>query len=49
MTVFKRVKRGFPREAVGNVVVIDVQKSTSTVKVLSCRDAVEVGFQVQTK
>ena len=49
LTVFKRVKRGFPREAVGNVVVIDVQKSTSTIKVLSCRDAVEVGFQVQTK
>ena len=49
LTVFKRVKRGFPREAVGNVVVIDVQKTTSTVKVLSCRDSVEVGFQVQTK
>ncbi len=49
LTVFKRVKRGFPREAIGNVVVIDVQKTTSTVKVLSCRDSVEVGFQVQTK
>lgn len=49
LTVFKRVKKGLPREAVGNVIVIDVQKSTSTVKVLSCRDSVEVGFQVQSR
>jgi hypothetical protein len=49
LTVFKRVKRGLPREAVGNVVVIDVQKNTSTVKVLSCRDSIDIGFQVQTK
>jgi hypothetical protein len=49
LTVFKRVKNGLPREAIGNVAVIDVQKNTSTVKVLSCRDSVEVGFQVQTK
>jgi hypothetical protein len=49
LTVFKRVKQGLPREAIGNVIVIDVQKATSTVKVLSCRDSVEVGFQVQTK
>jgi hypothetical protein len=49
LTVFKRVKKGLPREAVGNVIVIDVQKATSTVKVLSCRDSIEVGFQVQSK
>lgn len=49
LTVFKRVKSGLPREAIGNVVVIDVQRNTSTVKVLSCRDSIEVGFQVQTK
>jgi hypothetical protein len=49
LTVFKRVKKGLPREAVGNVVVIDVQKNTSTVKVLSCRDSIDIGFQVQTK
>ena len=49
LTVFKRVKTGMPREAIGNVVVIDVQKATSTVKVLSCRDSIEVGFQVQTR
>jgi hypothetical protein len=49
MTIFKRVKIGVPREAIGSLVVIDVQKRTSTVKLLSCRDAVEVGFQVQTR
>ena len=49
LTVFKRVKNDLPREVIGNVVVIDVQKATSTVKVLSCRDSVEIGFQVQTK
>ena len=49
LIVFKRVKEGMPREVIGNVVVIDVQKTTSTVKVLSCRDSVEVGFQVQSR
>ena len=49
MTIFKRVKKGVPREAIGNLVVIDVQERTSTVKLLSCRDAVEVGFEVQTR
>lgn len=49
MTIFKRVKIGVPREAIGSLVVIDVQKGTSTIKLLSCRDAVEVGFQVQTR
>jgi hypothetical protein len=49
LTVFKRVKSDLPRDAIGNVVVIDVQKNTSTVKVLSCRDSIEIGFQVQSK
>jgi hypothetical protein len=49
MTIFKKVKKGVPREAIGNLVVIDVQQKTSTIKVLSCRDSVEIGFQVQTR
>jgi hypothetical protein len=49
MTIFKRVKKDVPREAIGSLIVIDVQGRTSTVKLLSCRDAVEVGFQVQTR
>lgn len=49
LTIFKRVKKGVPREAIGNLVVIDVQDRTSTVKLLSCRDSVEIGFEVQTR
>ena len=49
MTIFKRTRKDLPREAVGNLVVLDLQAKTSTVKVLSCRDSVEVGFQVQTR
>jgi hypothetical protein len=49
MTIFKRVKNDLPREAIGSLIVIDVQPKTSTVKLLSCRDSVEIGFQVQAK
>lgn len=49
LTVFKRVKKDVPRLAIGNVVVIDLQPKTATIKVLSCRDTVEEGFEVQSK
>jgi len=49
LTVFKRASPNLPREAVSNVVVIDLQKRTATVKLLSGRDAVEIGDEVQTK
>ncbi len=49
LTVFKRARPNLPREAVGNVVVIDVQNRTSTVKLLSVRDAIEQGDEVQAK
>ncbi|MDH4196576.1 MAG: hypothetical protein OEW05_04140 [Candidatus Aminicenantes bacterium] len=49
LTVFKRAAPNLPREAVGNLVVIDLQKQTATVKLLSSRDAVEMGDEVQTK
>jgi len=49
MTIFKRVKSDLPREAIGSLIVIDAQPKTSTVKLLSCRDSVEIGFQVQAK
>jgi hypothetical protein len=48
LTIFKRARKDLPREAIGNLVVVDVQSKTSTVKILSCRDSVEPGFQVQT-
>lgn len=49
LTVFKRAQQNLPREAVGNVVVIDVQNRTATIKLLSVRDAVETGDEVQAK
>lgn len=49
LTVYKRARKNLPREAVGNVVVIDVQNRTATVKLLSVRDAVETGDEVQAK
>jgi len=49
LTVFRQKKASLPREAIGNVVVVDVQKKTATVKILSCREAVEKGDIVQVK
>jgi hypothetical protein len=49
MTIFRQKKANFPREAIGNLVVIDTQKKSSTVKLLSCREAVEKGDIVQVK
>lgn len=44
--IFRQVKKGAPLKIFGNSVVIDVQEKTSTIKVLSSRDAVEIGDQV---
>ncbi|MGB9892927.1 MAG: hypothetical protein ACPLRA_00830 [Candidatus Saccharicenans sp.] len=49
MTIFRQKKPNFPREAIGNLVVIDVQKNTSTVRILSARETVEKGDVVQVK
>jgi hypothetical protein len=47
LTVFHRAQPNLPREAVGSMIIIDVRGATSTVKVLSCRDVVEAGDEVQ--
>ncbi len=47
LTVFHRAKPNLPREAVASLIIIDVRGATSTVKVLSGRDTVEVGDEVQ--
>jgi hypothetical protein len=47
LTVFHRAQPNLPREAVGSMIIIDVRGATSTVKVLSCRDAIEAGDEVQ--
>lgn len=49
LTVFRRAKPNLPREAFASLIVIDVRGATSTVKVLSARDAIEVGDEVQLK
>jgi hypothetical protein len=49
LTVFKRVQKDVPRQAIGNIVVIDIQPKTATFKVLSSRDSLEIGFGVQSK
>ncbi|MGB8952724.1 MAG: hypothetical protein WCC06_08695 [Candidatus Aminicenantales bacterium] len=49
MTIFKRIKEDLPREAVGNLIVIDVGWETSTVKILSCKEAIVLGHEVQVK
>jgi len=47
LTVFHRAQPNLPREAVGSIIIIDVRGATSTVKILSCRDAIEAGDEVQ--
>jgi hypothetical protein len=49
MTVFKKQKGNAPRDVVGNLVVIDAQPKTATVKVLSCNDPIQKGLLVQAK
>lgn len=47
ITLFQRVRAGLPREPIGSAIVIDVRGGTSTIKILSCRNAVELGNEVQ--
>jgi hypothetical protein len=49
MTIFRRVQKDAPRQAIANLVVIDTQPNTSTVKILSCKEVVRLGAEVQTK
>jgi hypothetical protein len=49
MNIFRQQKGDSPREVVGNLVVIDTQPRTATVKVLSCNDPVRKGLLVQAK
>jgi hypothetical protein len=48
LVVYRKVrKRGASIKMIGNLVVINVQEETSTVRVLSCQGALEVGDKVQ--
>jgi hypothetical protein len=46
LILYRRIRRGAPVQIFGNSVVIDVQSQTSTIKVLSGRDALRNGDQV---
>lgn len=43
LVTFRIIEEGAPLKIFGNTVVVDVQKSTATIKVLSCRDALRIG------
>ncbi len=47
INVFERARRDLPREAIASAIIIDVRGATSTVKILSARDAVRIGQEVQ--
>jgi hypothetical protein len=49
LAVFREVGRGLPLEAVANLIVIDAGRFTSTIKVLSARDAVTMDDLVQVR
>jgi hypothetical protein len=49
MIVFKDQGEGIPPYIYGNLVVIDAQTQTSTVRILSCKDTIELGALVKTQ
>jgi len=46
LILYRELHEGAPLQVFGNLVVVDVQEETSTVKVLSCRDSVRIGDYV---
>ncbi len=49
LVVYRKLHKGAPLFVFGNMVVIDTQKTTCTVKILSCKDALIIGDRVQTR
>ncbi len=49
LVVYRKLYEGVPLQVFGNVVVIDTQSRTATVKILSCKDALVQGDAVQTR
>ncbi len=47
LVVFRKKSKKEPIKVLGNLIVIDVQRNTSTVKILSSKDAIELGDRVQ--
>lgn len=49
MIIYRKLKEEATPQILGNLVIIDTQKKTSTVKILSSRDALRLGDRVQTR
>lgn len=49
LIIYRRVKEEVPLQIIGNLIVIDTQRETSTVKILSCNDVLRIGDRVQTR
>lgn len=47
LVIYKGTKEEGSLKTIGNLIVIDAQRKTSTVKILSCNDVVKVGNRVQ--
>ena len=47
LNIFHQAKPSLPREAVASAIIVDVRGATSTIKILSARDTVDLGNEVQ--
>ena len=49
LIIYRKLREGAPIQVLGNSVVIDVQEKTSTIKILSCEDALKLGDHIQAR
>ncbi|MCX7973822.1 MAG: hypothetical protein N3B16_04895 [Candidatus Aminicenantes bacterium] len=49
LTIYKKVSPQAPREAIANAIVIDLSRKTATIRILSAKDAIFKGYEVQAK
>jgi len=49
LIIYKRVSPRAPREAIANAIVVDLSRKTATVKILSAKDAIFKGYEVQAR
>jgi hypothetical protein len=47
LNIFHQARPDLPREAVASAIIVDVRGATSTIKILSARDTVDLGNEVQ--
>jgi hypothetical protein len=49
LVAYRKLYKNTPLFVFGNMVVIDTQRTSCTVKILSCKDALLIGDLVQTR